>query len=325
MKLCQACGREMPAATNSCAHCGHSHSALRERPAGKLNNRKSEGVDYTREKASLPPKEKGTPSLQHTEKEKKSFPRETKGQAQQREEEEKEKTKQGRANGPKQVRPGQTKAGGSKQPKPANAGKTQAVSAQVTPSRAQVRKKPIRRRLGVLLLVVLAGAGIGGYYYAKDEPVSSQGNARQTAAEQHASPTGETAASSTGVTVEQMQRYMDKYLQAGLLAYNNRDMGPVKQYIEPNSKLMKDTVDYLVVLNKRGIYEELLNCEVMHVEDLGGQVYNVTVSSQYNISFNHGETRRFQSYRVVYQVVKKGDSFVTRAILKEDMIEKREL
>ncbi|MCP8971037.1 TcaA NTF2-like domain-containing protein [Ectobacillus ponti] len=132
-------------------------------------------------------------------------------------------------------------------------------------------------------------------------------------------------AAPSGPTLAQMQEFITQYLRAGVQTYNARDMQYVLPYVEPGSQLLKDTVAYLAILEKGGIYEELLGAEVQGVEQIAPGVYNVTVFSRYNISYQQGETRRFQSYHVIYQLVEAEGRFVTRRIVKEELVEKKQL
>ncbi|MCU7667629.1 TcaA NTF2-like domain-containing protein [Bacillus thuringiensis] len=131
--------------------------------------------------------------------------------------------------------------------------------------------------------------------------------------------------SSNELSLERAEEFIYAYLGAGIATFNKRDMQYVKQFIEPNSAELKNISDYLVTLEKKGIQEELLGADVLNVSKVSENVYNINVFSKYNISFNNGETKRFQSYNVVYQVVYKNNSVLLRKNVKEDIVEKRDL
>ncbi|PDZ95264.1 hypothetical protein CON36_29350 [Bacillus cereus] len=127
------------------------------------------------------------------------------------------------------------------------------------------------------------------------------------------------------MSLEQAQEFINSYLAAGIATFNNRDIKYVKTFIEPNSAELKNISDYLVTLEKKGIKEDLIGADVLNVSKVSENVYNINVFSKYNISFNNGETKRFQSYNVVYQVVQKNNSILLRKNVKEDLVEKRDL
>ncbi|MDA1675489.1 TcaA NTF2-like domain-containing protein [Bacillus cereus group sp. TH152-1LC] len=131
--------------------------------------------------------------------------------------------------------------------------------------------------------------------------------------------------SSNELSLEQAQEFINEYLAAGIATFNNRDIKYVKTFIEPNSAELKNISDYLVTLEKKGIKEDLIGADVLNVSKVSENVYNINVFSKYNISFNNGETKRFQSYNVVYQVVQKNNSILLRKNVKEDLVEKRDL
>ncbi|MEJ1517714.1 hypothetical protein R3O67_31540 [Bacillus cereus] len=131
--------------------------------------------------------------------------------------------------------------------------------------------------------------------------------------------------SSNELSLERATEFIYAYLAAGIATFNKRDMQYVKPFIEPNSAELKNISDYLVTLEKKGIQEELLGADVLNVSKVSENVYNINVFSKYNISFNNGETKRFQSYNVVYQVVYKNNSVLLRKNVKEDLVEKRDL
>ncbi|MGX5608770.1 TcaA NTF2-like domain-containing protein [Bacillus cereus] len=155
---------------------------------------------------------------------------------------------------------------------------------------------------------------------------SSNGNNNTTKSQNGTSTqTTPSNGSSNELSLERAEEFIYAYLAAGIATFNKRDMKYVKPFIEPNSAELKNISDYLVTLEKKGIQEELLGADVLNVSKVSENVYNINVFSKYNISFNNGETKRFQSYNVVYQVVYKNNSVLLRKNVKEDLVEKRDL
>ncbi|CAM4464271.1 zinc ribbon domain-containing protein [Paenibacillus tarimensis] len=111
------------------------------------------------------------------------------------------------------------------------------------------------------------------------------------------------AAAPAGSALEQMQTFMTGYLTASVDAINNRDFSYVSPLMEPSGPAYKESADYIVYLEKKGITEELLDVKVQEAEEVSDGAYEVTTAEHYTIFYEDGtsKNRKFISkYKVVF-------------------------
>ncbi|PZD94469.1 hypothetical protein DNH61_18940 [Paenibacillus sambharensis] len=126
------------------------------------------------------------------------------------------------------------------------------------------------------------------------------------------------ASASVGSALEQMQVFMKDYLNASVEAINNRDFSYVSHLMEPSGPAYKESADYIVYLEKKGITEELLGVKVQKAEEVSDGAYEVTTAEKYMITSKDGtsKNRKFISkYKVVFS---ETDGWLLHTLISTD-------
>ncbi|MDQ0214097.1 putative membrane protein YvbJ [Oikeobacillus pervagus] len=83
---------------------------------------------------------------------------------------------------------------------------------------------------------------------------------------------------------------VSEFMYASVDAYNYRDFSLVEGYMNPSGPIYKKTQEYIDYLDKKGIYEELLNVNFIQSEDTRNGV-NITTQEEYKISYGNGSMK----------------------------------
>ncbi|MCU5378883.1 hypothetical protein OCA08_17285 [Bacillus cereus] len=122
-----------------------------------------------------------------------------------------------------------------------------------------------------------------------------------------------------------MEGFMVSFIEASVQTFNSRDMIYVFSLMDNNGSLQKETEEYVKYLQKKGITETWLGTELLDMKKVDNSTYHVTVNSKFNIIYDNGATVKFKSFKSSYVVKYIDSELLVNKIIKEDLLEERQV
>lgn len=103
------------------------------------------------------------------------------------------------------------------------------------------------------------------------------------------------------VTANDLEFFIEQYIQTSILAMNTGDFSIVESYHDPNGKSYNESKDYIDYIVSKGITEDVISLEMTDYEEVENG-FLVKTKEAYDIHYADGSTKR-KTFKSTYRVV----------------------